>query len=754
MIQLVLLLSIALCVGSIYCESFSSYRALGIRLLSIRGGSDTDVISIVEGKNDVSIFNSTVSSNASVTATASASATVSSTSTNIKIDLMSKLDQSTTVGDVYLLAENIPAIRRSVDKVMRIVSAKDDDALLATYTIQKLASLSVKASNQVKLDTRDRSFQQLIECVELRISKLKTIDLARYLWGLTVLGASRDDIQAVLTEYSIRLLRYSQVLGTTGSGLSTTSEDDSAITTGSCNTSVNASNSSTVDETVAKLADMIWTVGCVKDTQSSWTNETLAQHLCTTLSITASSAFTRLNTRLIVRVLWSLAIHNLSNYDLFSNGLSSVLHRPLEELSPSNSVILLWSCSQHFSYSMHSNHSDTTIEHLTLLFDRLSVFIDSNLSNIKDIVWVTDSLELLYISSFPAAVTPDGSNTIGSMFSASFSRLISSIVGTFSNLLLQSPGSANISIQSMCVVLRLATRSECDTAELWEGVLLRLSSMFPSMQQEASRIMLMNASSSKSSNSSNISGGSDSSVNRLTMNASDAIAFIDLINYKNSTIASIPAIDHHNLYRILGHLVSFAYFQPNKDDSMLTNSIKHLSDTYPLLYLPNPSGLGTISDVIIDNSTTIESIQHISTKILVNALMLIPADGNEESTSRSIINHICSNITESTIDLDEEEQLLFLLSDVCGLLHVCLTKKLIHDKVMVLVAYVVEKLLIINLKYYSCQVALQIGLFEELMHLYTTMHKDMMHSNSVAATKTESPIDKGKRFISQLLNKL
>jgi len=56
-------------------------------------------------------------------------------------EILVKFETCTSVDDVFRLAEEIPAIRRSPDKMARIAWAKEEDAILAANAIQRLATI-------------------------------------------------------------------------------------------------------------------------------------------------------------------------------------------------------------------------------------------------------------------------------------------------------------------------------------------------------------------------------------------------------------------------------------------------------------------------------------------------------------------------------------------------------------------------------------------------------------------------------------
>jgi hypothetical protein len=200
---------------------------------------------------------------------------------------------------------------------MRILFADDNDAKLSAAAIYRLGSLVAAQANQgvptsLLRSDLDRRYEQLVECIELRIKSIKVADLSRYLWAATTLRAI-DEPQATLAfnEYIRRLKSTNENLN--------------------CEISVE------------EAAAILWAVGCLKDS-FGWTSMELVSLLCEILD--DIGAMPSLSTKLIVRVLWSLALHDTYNIDICSEGLLAIDNRGLQNMPGTNAINLLWSQSQ------------------------------------------------------------------------------------------------------------------------------------------------------------------------------------------------------------------------------------------------------------------------------------------------------------------------------------------------------------------------------------------------------------------------
>lgn len=200
---------------------------------------------------------------------------------------------------------------------MKISFADDNDAKLSVAAIYRLGILVAAeagdgVSTSLLRSNLDRRYEQLVECIERRIKSIEVGDLSRYLWAATTLRAIEES-QAVLAlnEY-IRRLR-------------STNENENC------------------EISVEEAAAVLWAVGCLKDT-FGWTSMELISLLCEILD--DIGAMPSLSTKLIVRVLWSLALHNTYNIDICSQGLQAIDTRGLQNMPGTNAINLLWSLSQ------------------------------------------------------------------------------------------------------------------------------------------------------------------------------------------------------------------------------------------------------------------------------------------------------------------------------------------------------------------------------------------------------------------------
>ena len=204
-----------------------------------------------------------------------------------------------------------------MDKGIKILFADDNDAKLSAAAIYRLGSLvaaqaSQGVSNSLLRSDLDRRYEQLVECIELRIKSIKVADLSRYLWAATTLRAIEEpQAMLALNEYVRRL--------------KSTNENENC------------------EISVEEAAAVLWAVGCLKDT-FGWTSMELVSILCEILD--DIGAMPSLSTKLIVRVLWSLALHNTYNIDICSQGLQAIDNRGLQNMPGTNAINLLWSLSQ------------------------------------------------------------------------------------------------------------------------------------------------------------------------------------------------------------------------------------------------------------------------------------------------------------------------------------------------------------------------------------------------------------------------
>ena len=365
-------------------------------------------------------------------------------------ELVGKINNATTTDEVFVLAEEIPAILRSVDKVMRIVIASDNDALLASHCIQKLASITAKVGTSHSTTwIGERRFEQLTECVELRADRIKTSDLTRYLWGLTVLGINEIDmIEFVFNEFTTRSKNLMKIdnndTKSLGLGLGTLSLDK---------------------EKIEDVATMLWSVGCVKDT-FGWTNVTLVETLCSMLRTYCSETLRQsddtvmvslgFSKRLFIRALWSLAVHNLLDQSLFSSGLA-VVHAAQDELSATNVIILLWSCAQVKLLNKVSNEDK---KRLISVLEKLQNNFKVNHVNLADIALAADAMDSLY-----CVLVDRLENSSSSIEEKDLNRQLATLLkDTVSLMSLKlSPSFPLLSLSAVCSVMRAASRTSTCT---------------------------------------------------------------------------------------------------------------------------------------------------------------------------------------------------------------------------------------------------------------------------------------------------
>lgn len=375
-------------------------------------------------------------------------------------ELLSKISNATTTDEVFILAEEIPAILRSVDKVMRIVIASGNDALLASHCIQRLASITSKSgSSSHNTWIGERRFEQLTECVEIKADRLKTADLTRYLWGLTVLGINETDmIDFVFDEFTNRSKNLMKIENndTNGLGLGTLSLDKDKI---------------------EDVATMLWSIGCVKDT-FGWTNTSLAETLCSmlrtycsetlrpddTLATHATLGFSK---RLFIRALWSLAVHNLLDQSLFSSGLA-VIHAAHDDLSSTNVIILLWSCAQVKLLNKVSNEDK---KRLMYVLEKLQNNFQLNHVNLADISLCADAMDSLYCTLVDR-LENSSSSIVEKELNHQLATLLKDTVALMASKL--TPSFPHLSLSAVCSVMRAASRTCTCTPDLWNQALQRL----------------------------------------------------------------------------------------------------------------------------------------------------------------------------------------------------------------------------------------------------------------------------------------
>ena len=670
-------------------------------------------------------------------------------------DLLQKFETKTTTGDVFTLCEEIPAIRRSVDKAMRIVSAKDEDAILASYAIQRLASLnkgqsSGQQSHKIKKRSfiRERSFEQLTECVELRIAKLKTIDLARYLWGLAVLGVGeKKKIDLVLNEYNNRLISFNY---------------DFEANTTSNRTAIIPSSETTLE----KMAIMFWTLGCVQDS-FSWTNSSLALGLSKALSdASISGKFATLSTRLVVRILWSFAVHKILDQELLINGLSLVISRPVDELSTTNNIILIWSCS-HFMVS-HANILNVKFNlgtHIAQILDRLSATIKTDPVNIDSLSLAIDGLDTLSSTKFAIEDISVRES------------LVHCIQLIFYKL---PPVFIQISPASLFAVMRLSERLQINIDTFREKMLDLLSvQFFPKLDYDDNTVLYSLA----NSNHDNI-----------------AIKEAELMLLLNQfTMISIDIVTSNNIswHRMLGRLVTrCSLMDTSSNNSLIKCGIETNLNTYNYS-VPLPLAM---SDNYFDESNTairlyedfrgynfheyksfvrklalvlnassivrefdldltarsklvkvMWEINNVYISTTANVSIVLPL--SEEiriNILRSLVSEWSTECTVYVKEIDDEKTVIAHLTTLCDMIHLFINMKWVHDSVYRLcddILDCVDDRILHSPQ--SAELVFHLGCFEELISSYKKLQDDL---NLIR--KGDSTFDKGVKMISNLFGKV
>lgn len=265
---------------------------------------------------------------------------------------------------------------------MRISMASKDDSFLAVASLYRLANILINLQtdkpllhrhhihlddHQVLTIDKTRRIEQLCECIELHLSSLGVEDLTKSLWSIVTIDASEEYMQKILVEYQDRIKSHKH---------------------------------QAKPLSFEEIALMIWTIGCVKDRYASNSealidslldvfvakvNHTLQSKTSNTGASPSSyhpqhhrspfhyfSAFTHtltstasnmihphfelfhpemlkvVNSKLIIRMLWSLAVHKNSHpyqLSIVLQGLKTSISS-LPELSITNKVSLLWCCAQ------------------------------------------------------------------------------------------------------------------------------------------------------------------------------------------------------------------------------------------------------------------------------------------------------------------------------------------------------------------------------------------------------------------------
>ena len=288
----------------------------------------------------------------------------------------------------------------------------------------------------------DRRFQQLLECVELRIADLKIAQLARYLWALTIVGTSEERANVVLTEYSRRLLD---------------AED--------------ATDAVTLEE----AATMLWTMGCLKDSTGTANIQlvTLLSEYVRTCSDTGGKAtFAALPPKLVVRVLWSLGIHGVSDDDLIIEGLTAIVDGgQLDRVPASSAVSLLWAVSQ--------SRALVRLESTLSLLSHVTANVAG--MGMSEMGTLADSLVALRDTA-AASSSADAEQLLALVHTLEASSQV--LVESFTERCKLAPPDTHVPVPILISVLRAAVSAKATSPkELWDIAKLQLQNALASVNQ-------------------------------------------------------------------------------------------------------------------------------------------------------------------------------------------------------------------------------------------------------------------------------
>ena len=342
---------------------------------------------------------------------------------------------------------------------MKVVYADDHDARLAAAAIYRLGSIAAtkstrpSSSSNMQLDL-DRRYDQLIECIELRIRSIKVADLSRYLWAaITLRVIEEEQANLALNEYIRRL----------------SSDDESCAIT------------------IEEGAAILWAVGCLKDTYG-WTSTKLISLLCEHLD---EGELSELPTKLILRVLWSLAVHNCYDIDICKISLDIIDKREFDNVTGTNAINLLWSIAKFGDLVEY----DILLRLLGRIFD---IICDKKHHlGISEIGMAADALVLLYeiskkseiaiISSCDSKTQEDitsvefqNLSSIGKIL-LSVEKVINILMdrfifsyGSLSNL---KSSSISLSVSFIISILRAAINATSQVQDIWDFALIQLQNM-------------------------------------------------------------------------------------------------------------------------------------------------------------------------------------------------------------------------------------------------------------------------------------
>ena len=356
---------------------------------------------------------------------------------------------------------------------MKVVYADDHDARLAAVAMYRLGSIAASqrvrfpSSSEMQLDV-DHRYDQLIECIELRIRSIKVADLSRYLWAaITLRVVDEDQANIAINEYIRRL----------------SSDDEScAITT-------------------EEGAAVLWAVGCLKDT-FGWTSTKLITLLCEHLD---EGELSELPSKLIVRVLWSLAVHNSYDIDLCKELFAIIDRREFVNLPGTNAISLLWSIAQ-FKHIMDHDILMRLLDRIVDVIDDKESYLGVTEIGLAANAFVildetTKKLEILAMTISNSGLR-NGSTSTEHRNSKDLKK-ISILIEKNINILIErfmisygsSSSSSLLSISFIISLLRVAISSTSNHQNLWDFALIQLQNIIhrnnPISVLEAANILEM-----------------------------------------------------------------------------------------------------------------------------------------------------------------------------------------------------------------------------------------------------------------------
>eukprot|EP01033_Poteriospumella_lacustris_P000422 gene421-277_t len=242
-------------------------------------------------------------------------------------EVKSSIESSDSIEEALNAAEEIPAIQRSADRAMKIMSADVEDAILALRVLFKISNIVAASSLQSGM-TRDdlhvtdlsvvSRIEHVADCVALNLRQLSAEDLIVAAWSLNTIKLDNQEyIEAVMNEYGHRITEF-WADKASGAPLKLRIDD---------------------------IAAMIWTVGSHRD-QYGWSNLSLINDLVRAFSEyhgTSLQSFAQLDPRMNIRILWAMSLFNILRHhqDFTTQGVSTILPS-LSELTSTNKVSMLW----------------------------------------------------------------------------------------------------------------------------------------------------------------------------------------------------------------------------------------------------------------------------------------------------------------------------------------------------------------------------------------------------------------------------